>query len=78
MAELKSGQTYTGILKAIDKFMNIKLESAILTDAKGEVFHKVEEVYIRGNVLKYFFLQEAALKKIEGTEYKAPEKFHKS
>ncbi len=35
MIELKSGETYNGILRAIDKFMNIKLVDAVLTDARG-------------------------------------------
>ena len=47
--------------------MNIRIEKAYLTDPKGEVFHKVGEVLIRGNVIKYFFLDNSALKKIEGT-----------
>jgi len=29
-------------------------------------------------VIKYFTLEDSALKKIEGTEYKAPEKFNKN
>lgn len=47
--------------------MNIKLADAILTDAKGEVFRSVADVYVRGNVVKYFTLEDQALKKIEGT-----------
>lgn len=72
MVEVKGGETYNGILKAVDKFMNIKLADAILTNAKGETFHSIKEVYIRGNTLKYFTLESTALKKIEGTEYRAP------
>lgn len=60
--------------------MNIKMDNCIRTDAvifcsllkKGEVFHEVKEVYIRGNVLKYFTLENETLKKIEGTEYRPP------
>lgn len=55
--------------------MNIKLCQAVLTDPKGEIFRDIREVYIRGNVVKYFTLEEHAIKKIQGTEYKAPEKF---
>lgn len=47
--------------------MNIKLVDAILTGARGEVFRSVGEVYVRGNVVKYFTLEDVALKKIEGT-----------
>ena len=64
MVEVKSGETYNGILKAVDKFMNIKLADAVLTNSKGEVFHSIKEVYIRGNTLKYFTLEDTALKKI--------------
>lgn len=47
MVEVKSGETYSGILKAADKFMNLKLENVVLTDSvflmfisqKGESFH---------------------------------------
>ena len=78
MVEVKSGETFNGILKGIDKFMNIKLADAILTDPKGELFHSIKEVYIRGNTIKYFNLENTALKKIEGTEYKAPEKWKKT
>lgn len=67
MVELKSGETYNGILKSIDKFMNIKLINAILTDPRGEIFREIKEVYIRGNVIKYFTLEEHAIKKLEGT-----------
>jgi len=56
------------------------MDNCIRTDAvifcsllkKGEVFHEVKEVYIRGNVLKYFTLENETLKKIEGTEYRPP------
>jgi small nuclear ribonucleoprotein (snRNP)-like protein len=32
MIELKSGETYNGTLRGVDKFMNIKMESAVLND----------------------------------------------
>ena len=67
MVQLKSGETYNGVLKSIDKFMNLKLTDALLTDAKGQIFKSVNEVYIRGNVLKYLTLEQFALKKIQGT-----------
>ena len=64
MVEVKTGETYNGILKAVDKFMNIKLADAVLTSAKGDVFHSIKEAYIRGNTLKYFTLENTSLKKI--------------
>lgn len=77
MVEVKTGETYNGVLKAVDKFMNINLGDVVLTDAKGELFHSIKEAYIRGNTLKYFTLENTALKKIEGTEYRAPQKWKK-
>lgn len=32
MVELKSGETYNGTLKGVDKFMNIQMENCIRTD----------------------------------------------
>lgn len=32
MVELKSGETYNGRLKGVDKFMNIQMENCIRTD----------------------------------------------
>ena len=32
MVELKSGESYNGILRGVDKFTNIKLESATISD----------------------------------------------
>lgn len=32
MVELKSGETYNGTLESVDKFMNIKMENAVLSD----------------------------------------------
>lgn len=78
MVEVKTGDTYNGILMGVDKFMNIKLADAILTDSKGEKFHQIREVYIRGNTLKYFTLHPTALQKIQTTEYKCPDKWKKA
>ncbi|MCL4125618.1 UNVERIFIED_CONTAM: hypothetical protein GTU68_026881 [Idotea baltica] len=72
MVEVKSGETYNGILMGVDKYMNLKLADAILTNSGGTKFHQIKEVYIRGNTLKYFNLDDSSIKKIEGTQYKAP------
>lgn len=32
MVEVKSGETYNGILRGVDRFMNIKIGEAVLTD----------------------------------------------
>lgn len=36
------------------------------------MFHKVKEVYIRGNHIKYFSLDSDLPSKIENTEYVCP------
>ena len=33
MVELKSGETYNGTLKGVDKFMNIKMDNCVRTDS---------------------------------------------
>lgn len=38
MVELKSGDTYNGILEDIDKFMNIKLSEVTFTAKANEYF----------------------------------------
>jgi small nuclear ribonucleoprotein (snRNP)-like protein len=37
MVELKSGETYNGIIKAVDKFTNIKMEAANLSDKVAQL-----------------------------------------
>jgi small nuclear ribonucleoprotein (snRNP)-like protein len=38
----------------MDRFMNIKLVDATLTDKEGEKFFKVPEIFIKGSCIKYF------------------------
>jgi small nuclear ribonucleoprotein (snRNP)-like protein len=40
MIELKSGENFNGILRGVDKFMNIKMETAILSDKVFTFFIK--------------------------------------
>lgn len=54
--EVKSGDTFNGILEFIDKFMNIKLLTVIQTSKDGETFHSFKEMMIKGNSIKYFRL----------------------
>lgn len=58
MVETKTGETYNGTLKAIDGHMNIQLENVVLTNKDGTRFHKIKELYLRGNCLKYFRMNE--------------------
>lgn len=49
MVELKTGESYNGLLDNIDNFMNVFLKEAVHTSPDGKQFKKVKEVYIRGN-----------------------------
>jgi small nuclear ribonucleoprotein (snRNP)-like protein len=40
MADLKNGSTVNGTLVEIDRFMNLKIENAIITSKEGDQFHK--------------------------------------
>lgn len=53
MVELKSGETYNGIIKAVDKFTNIKMEAANLND----------------KVLNYMNVERASVSQCEGSVY---------
>ncbi|CAD7964313.1 unnamed protein product [Amoebophrya sp. A25] len=53
MVELKSGETYSGLLLKIDNFMNAQVRDAICVDAHGDKWTRVADVYIRGNSIKY-------------------------
>lgn len=63
MADLKNGSTVNGTLVEIDRFMNLKIENAIITSKDGDQFHKAQEYYIRGNALKYVRVPETAMAK---------------
>ncbi len=61
LVELKSGDTYQGVLVAADTFMNISLKDVIVTS--GDKFHKCEEAFIRGNNIKAIQFQQEVLDK---------------
>lgn len=65
MADLKNGSTVNGTLLEIDRFMNLKIENAVITSKDGDKFHKAQEYFIRGNAIKYIRLAETALSKAE-------------
>lgn len=43
-----------------------------MTNKDGTRFHKIKEVFVRGNCLKYFRLEEEVLGNLEGTQYVTP------
>eukprot|EP00397_Hematodinium_sp_SG-2012_P059449 GEMP01076214.1.p1 GENE.GEMP01076214.1~~GEMP01076214.1.p1 ORF type:complete len:118 (+),score=23.57 GEMP01076214.1:39-392(+) len=53
MVELKNGETYSGVLAAIDKYMNLHMRDIVCTSKDGERFWKIPECFIRGNNVKY-------------------------
>ena len=53
LVELKSGETYNGVLHACDAFMNLCLREVICTSRDGDRFHRVDEVFVRGGNVKY-------------------------
>ncbi|CDR98111.1 U6 snRNA-associated Sm-like protein LSm4, putative [Babesia bigemina] len=58
LIELKSGETYSGILASCDSFMNVHMVNAICTSKRGDEFWKLDECFIRGNNVKSFRLPE--------------------
>eukprot|EP00392_Amoebophrya_sp_AT5.2_P006492 g6504.t1 len=58
MLELKSGETYSGLLVKVDNFMNAQVRDAICVDAHTEKFTRVPDVYVRGSSIKYLRLPE--------------------
>jgi len=52
LVELKSGETYSGVLAECDGWMNIHMRDAVLTSKDGDRFWRVPACYIRGNNVK--------------------------
>lgn len=48
LVELKSGETFNGLLIACDNFMNITLREVYQTSSDGDRFWKLPECYIKG------------------------------
>ncbi|KAK2196098.1 bifunctional LSM domain [Babesia duncani] len=58
LIELKSGETYSGILASCDTFMNIHMLNAVCTSRLGDEFWRLNECFIRGNNVKSFRLPD--------------------
>jgi U6 snRNA-associated Sm-like protein LSm4 len=52
LVELKSGETYSGVLAECDGWMNMHMRDAVLTSKDGDKFWRVPACYIRGNNVK--------------------------
>ena len=63
--EMKNGDTYNGVLKGCNVFMNVILEEVIFTSKDGDKFAKMSECYIRGNSIKYMRIVDEILGMVE-------------
>ncbi|KAM3129470.1 RNA processing protein [Paramecium bursaria] len=61
--EIKSGDTFNGMIELVDKFMNVKLLNVIHTSKDGQQFVQLNEMYIKGSSIKSFRLQSATIDK---------------
>lgn len=49
LVELKNGETLNGHLVNCDTWMNLTLKEVVQTSPEGDKFHRLPEVYVRGN-----------------------------
>jgi U6 snRNA-associated Sm-like protein LSm4 len=61
LVELKSGETYSGVLAECDGWMNIHMRDAVLTSKDGDKFWRVPAFYIRGNNVKTIRVPEEVI-----------------
>nr|XP_019050575.1 U6 snRNA-associated Sm-like protein LSm4 [Kwoniella bestiolae CBS 10118]OCF29505.1 U6 snRNA-associated Sm-like protein LSm4 [Kwoniella bestiolae CBS 10118] len=61
LVELKNGVTFNGHLVECDNFMNVTLREVYQTSADGERFWKMKEMFIKGNIIKYFRIADSIL-----------------
>ena len=65
MVEVKSGETYNGILSNCDVWMNLHLVDIVSTSQRGDKFYKMKECFIRGNTIKYLRVPEEIADKVK-------------
>ncbi|ORX34144.1 hypothetical protein BD324DRAFT_636839 [Kockovaella imperatae] len=61
LVELKNGVTFNGHLVECDNFMNVTLREVYQTSADGEKFWKMKEMFVKGNMIKYFRIADSIL-----------------
>lgn len=59
--EVKTGETFNGVLDRVDSWMNIKLTQVIRTSPNGDRFWRIDECYIKGSTIKYVRVGEQVL-----------------
>lgn len=52
------------------RWMNLHLREVIYTSRDGDSFHRMAEVYVRGNTVKYLRVPEAAMAKVSEEDMK--------
>lgn len=62
LIELKNGETLNGELVNCDSWMNLSLKNVVQTSSSGDEFFKMNEIYVRGNHIKYLRLPEKVSK----------------
>lgn len=62
LVELKNGETLTGHLVSCDTWMNLTLKEVVQTSPEGDKFHRLPEVYVRGNNVSYGHLSRANIR----------------
>ena len=62
MIECKNGESYDGVLKACDTFMNMQIGDVTITSPNG-TFTRCGEVFIRGNNIKAIQFEPEVLEK---------------
>lgn len=53
LVELKNGETLNGHLVNCDTWMNLTLKEVVQTSPEGDKFHRLPEVYVRGNNVRF-------------------------
>ncbi|CAK7267843.1 RNA processing protein [Sporothrix epigloea] len=53
LVELKNGETLNGHLVQCDTWMNLTLKEVVQTNAEGDSFMRIPEIYVKGNNIKY-------------------------
>ena len=56
LIELKNGDSYSGLLVKVDKFMNCQCRDVVCIAANSELVKRTPDLYIRGNAIKYLRL----------------------
>ena len=69
LIELKTGDTYNGLLSECDNWMNINLREVIHTSPDGTKFWKLATCFVRGAQIKYMRLEEDIIDKVPESSY---------